>query len=203
MTQTEDIIYHVEDNIATITMNRPKKLNAIDDDMVRAIMAAMDRFDMDDEAHTAILCGNGRAFCSGADVRARQLRSQEDLRSKGGPSAKDAKSGDIFLRSVNWKPVIAAVHGYVLGLGLGMVLAMNRTNGTAEASIGFTGADITTHTIATGDLDIAATDTQAITATITLSVETVAKVRLKSLTETSGRASRRISTAPPAFPPKY
>lgn len=135
MTQSEDIIYHVEDNIATITMNRPKKLNAIDDDMVRAIMAAMDRFDMDDDAHTAILCGNGRAFCSGADVRARQLRSQEDLRSKGGPSAKDAKSGDIFLRSVNWKPVIAAVHGYVLGLGLG--LAFDAELVVAEAGTKF------------------------------------------------------------------
>lgn len=135
MSNTEDIIYHVEDNIATITMNRPKKLNAIDDDMVRAIMAAMDRFDMDDDAHTAILCGNGRAFCSGADVRARQLRSQEDLRSKGGPSAKDAKSGDIFLRSVNWKPVIAAVHGYVLGLGLG--LAFDAELVVAEAGTKF------------------------------------------------------------------
>jgi enoyl-CoA hydratase/carnithine racemase len=135
MTDSEDILYHVENNIATITMNRPKKLNAIDDTMVRAIMAAMDRFDMDDDAHTAILCGNGRAFCSGADVRARQLRSQEDLRSKGGPSAKDAKSGDIFLRSVNWKPVIASVHGYVLGLGLG--LAFDAELVVAEAGTKF------------------------------------------------------------------
>jgi enoyl-CoA hydratase len=59
------IINHVEDRIATITMNRPQKLNAIDDaiddDMVRGQMAAMDRFDREDEAHTAILCGNGRA----------------------------------------------------------------------------------------------------------------------------------------------
>ena len=122
MESNANITYHVEDRIATIAMNRPQKLNAIDDDMVRGLMAAMDRFDMDDEAHTAILCGNGRAFCSGADVRARQLRSQEDLRQKGGPSAKDAKSGDIFLRAVNWKPVIAAVHGYVLGLGIGLAL---------------------------------------------------------------------------------
>ena len=117
-----DILYEVKDRIATITLNRTAKLNAIDDDMVRGIMAAMDRFDMDDEAHTAILCGNGRAFCSGADVKARQARSQEELRQKGGPSAKDAKSGDIFLRSVNWKPVIAAVHGYALGLGVGLAL---------------------------------------------------------------------------------
>lgn len=122
MIAEHDIEYQCEDRIALITLNRPKKLNAIDDDMVRGLMARMHQFDMDDEAHTAILCGNGRAFCSGADVKARQARSQEDLRQKGGPSAQDAKSGDVFIRSVNWKPVIAAVHGYVLGLGIGFAL---------------------------------------------------------------------------------
>ena len=122
MSAEQDIEYTCEDKIATLTLNRPKKLNAIDDDMVRKLMATMHQFDMDEEAHTAILCGNGRAFCSGADVRARQARSQEDLKQSGGPSARDAKSGDIFIRSVNWKPVIAAVHGYVLGLGIGLAL---------------------------------------------------------------------------------
>ena len=120
MSTNEDILYAVEDRTALITLNRPQKLNAFDDDMVRTLMAVLHRFDMDDEAHTAIICGNGRAFCSGADVRARQARSQEELRQKGGPSAGDAKSGDVYMRSVNWKPVIAAVHGYVLGLGLGV-----------------------------------------------------------------------------------
>ncbi|HET7158434.1 MAG TPA: enoyl-CoA hydratase/isomerase family protein [Burkholderiales bacterium] len=122
MNAAPNIEYQCENKIALISMNRPQKLNAIDDDMVRSLMATMHQFDMDDEAHTAILCGNGRAFCSGADVRARQLRSAEELRQKGGPSAGDAKSGDIFMRSVNWKPVIAAVHGYVLGLGIGLAL---------------------------------------------------------------------------------
>ena len=117
-----DIEYKCEDRIALLTLNRPQKLNAIDDEMVKALMSTLHRFDMDEEAHTAILCGNGRAFCSGADVRARQLRSQEELRQKGGPSAGDAKSSDIYMRSVNWKPVIAAVHGYVLGLGIGLAL---------------------------------------------------------------------------------
>jgi enoyl-CoA hydratase/carnithine racemase len=122
MNAAPNIEYKCEDNVALISMNRPQKLNAIDDDMVRSLMATMHQFDMDDDAHTAILCGNGRAFCSGADVRARQLRSAEELKQKGGPSAGDAKSGDIFMRSVNWKPVIAAVHGYVLGLGIGLAL---------------------------------------------------------------------------------
>jgi enoyl-CoA hydratase/carnithine racemase len=122
MNANPDIEYKCEDKVALLSMNRSQKLNAFDDGMVRALMAALHQFDMDEEAHTAILCGNGRAFCSGADVRARQLRSQEDLKQKGGPSAGDAKSGDIFMRSVNWKPVIAAVHGYVLGLGIGVAL---------------------------------------------------------------------------------
>ena len=68
MSDNENVEYRCEDKIALISLNRPKKLNAIDDDMVRSIMATMQRFDMDDEAHTAIFCGNGRAFCSGADV---------------------------------------------------------------------------------------------------------------------------------------
>ncbi len=135
MDAVQYVEYRCEDHIAVITLNKPKKLNAIDDDMVRAVMAAMHQFDMDDDAHTAILCGNGRAFCSGADVQARQNRSQEDLRKKGGPSAKDAKSGDIFMRSVNWKPVIAAVHGYVLGLGIG--LALDADLAVAEAGTKF------------------------------------------------------------------
>lgn len=118
----QDIKYEREGNIAVITFNRPQKLNAFDDTMVRALMAAMHRFDMDEEAHTAILCGSGKAFCSGADVKARQMRSREDLQRTGGPAAGDAKSADIFMRSVNWKPVIAAVHGYVLGLGIGLAL---------------------------------------------------------------------------------
>jgi enoyl-CoA hydratase/carnithine racemase len=120
MSDNQDVLYTVEDRIALIALNRPQKLNAFDDEMVRSVMAAMHRFDMDDEAHTAIVYGNGRAFCSGADVRKRQSKSQEELRKGGGPSAGDAKSADIYMRSVNWKPVIAAVHGYVLGLGLGM-----------------------------------------------------------------------------------
>ena len=112
------VLYECSDRIATITLNKPEKLNAFDDDMVRELMAALHRFDMDDDAWTAIICGNGRAFTSGADVKARQASSREDLKKRGGPSAQDAKSGDILSRSINWKPVISAVHGYSLGLGI-------------------------------------------------------------------------------------
>ena len=110
------------DRIATITLNRPDKLNAVNDDMVRQIAAALSTFDIDNDAHVAILCGRGRAFSSGADVRQRQMRTREEFERHGGAQAQDASSHELLLRSVNWKPVIAAVHGYVLGLALGLVL---------------------------------------------------------------------------------
>jgi enoyl-CoA hydratase/carnithine racemase len=114
--------YERKGSIVTIAMNRPEKLNAVSDEVVRQLMTAFREFDADPEAHVAILCGRGRAFCSGADVHQRQLRSREEFERLGGPQGHGANSGDLLMQSVNWKPVIAAVHGYVLGLGLGMVL---------------------------------------------------------------------------------
>ena len=70
----------------------------------------------------AVLRGNGRAFCSGADVHQRQLRSDEDLKKHGGSQGWGAHAADLFTRAINWKPVIAAPHGFAVGLGLGMVL---------------------------------------------------------------------------------
>ncbi len=114
--------YSCTDKIATITLNRPDKLNAVSDEVVAQLAAAFRRFDLDPEAEIAVLNGNGRAFCSGADVRQRQLRSREEFEKLGGPQGWGTNSADLLTKSVNWKPVIAAVHGYVLGLGLGLTL---------------------------------------------------------------------------------
>jgi enoyl-CoA hydratase/carnithine racemase len=116
------VAYECHDRVATIALDRAEKLNAVSDEVVRQLMAAFRRFDSDTDALVAILCGRGRAFCSGADVHQRQLRSREELERLGGPQGHGANAGDLLFQSVNSKPVIAAVHGYVLGLGLGMVL---------------------------------------------------------------------------------
>jgi enoyl-CoA hydratase/carnithine racemase len=116
------VTYDCQDHVATIALNRPEKLNAVSDEVVRQLMTAFRTFDLDPEAQVAILCGRGRAFCSGADVHQRQLRAREEFERLGGPQGRGANSGDLLFQSVNWKPVIAAVHGYVLGLGLGMAL---------------------------------------------------------------------------------
>jgi enoyl-CoA hydratase/carnithine racemase len=114
--------YACENHVATITLNRPEKLNAFSDAMVMALSGALRRFDVDTDACVAIIHGAGRAFSSGADVRQRQLRRREEFEQHGGPQGWGAHAGDLLTRAVNWKPVIAAAHGYVMGLALGIVL---------------------------------------------------------------------------------
>ena len=77
--------YAVADRIATITINRPDKLNAVSDEVVAQLADALRRFDLDEDADVAILNGKGRAFSSGADVRQRQLRSRDEFEKLGGP----------------------------------------------------------------------------------------------------------------------
>ena len=116
----ETILVERDGPICYITLNRPQILNAANDRMVQELDDAFFEFDADESLHVAILRGAGRAFCSGADVRQRQLRTWEELRRLGGPAGRGAR-GDGLANTVNWKPVIAAVHGYALGLGYGLV----------------------------------------------------------------------------------
>jgi hypothetical protein len=90
--------------------------------LVVALNTMLRRFDADPEAFTAIIHGAGRAFSTGADVHQRQLRKREEFERLGGPQGHGAHATDLFVRSVNWKPVIAATHGYVMGLAFGIMI---------------------------------------------------------------------------------
>ena len=118
----ERMLYARDGGTVTITFNRPEKLNAFDDAQVIALGEALRRFDLDGEANVAILRGAGRAFSTGADVHERQLRSREEFEALGGPQGHGAHAGELLLKAVNWKPVIAAPHGYVMGLAVGIML---------------------------------------------------------------------------------
>jgi len=119
--------YAREGQIAHITLNRPEKLNAVSDEMSLALCNALYSFYDDDEAMVAILAGNGRAFCSGADVKQRQLRPREELQKLGGPSAREGNIRHPFFRPPQAKPVIAAMHGYCYGVGLRFALYCDMT----------------------------------------------------------------------------
>jgi enoyl-CoA hydratase/carnithine racemase len=112
------IEYREEEGIAYITLNRPEVLNALTDDMIKELKETFFRFDDDPNAMVAILSGNGRAFCSGADVKQRQLRPMEEMLRIGSPQGRDSHLDTVLYRFTNWKPIIAAVHGYVMGAGL-------------------------------------------------------------------------------------
>ena len=119
----ETILYERKGKTVYITLNRPQVLNAITDTMNRELLEALGEFDADEEAWVAILSGKGRCFCSGADVKQRQLRPREELVRLGGPAGVRTADGVLGLgRTVNWKPVIAAVRGYAIGAGFSMAM---------------------------------------------------------------------------------
>jgi enoyl-CoA hydratase/carnithine racemase len=119
--------YRRDGKIAYITLNRPEKLNAISDDMSLALCDALYAFYDDEDAMIAILHGNGRAFCSGADVRQRQLRPKEELKKLGGPSAREGNIRHPFFKPPHAKPIIAAMHSYCYGVGLRIALYCDLT----------------------------------------------------------------------------
>lgn len=121
----ETILYEKKDRIVHVTLNRPRILNAYNDTMGDELLAAHQDFDRDDDLHVMIISGAGRAFCSGADVKQRQLRPLDEMKRLGGPAGGVRPAGGLMGlgQAVNWKPVIAAVHGYVLGAGFGLAMA--------------------------------------------------------------------------------
>lgn len=116
--------YTVTDGIAHVVLNRPAALNAIDDRMNAALAAIWDRFAADDEAGVAILSGAGRSFCAGADLKSFIPRWRGADMMAPRRNAAMGLGGDLTRgRHRLAKPVIAALHGHVIGAGFELALA--------------------------------------------------------------------------------
>lgn len=133
----EEIRYEPADRVLTITLNRPDRLNAFTPRMGRELIEAFDRADADDDVRAVIVTGEGRGFCAGADLGGggdtfdwRDRQAADEIPRDGG--------GQVALRIFDLKkPVIAAINGPAVGVGITMTLPMDIRLATEGAKIGF------------------------------------------------------------------
>jgi enoyl-CoA hydratase/carnithine racemase len=134
-----EIRYDLDASVLTITLHRPDKLNAFTNTMMRELIDAFDRADADDGVRVIIVTGAGRAFCAGADLsggsgafdstHGHRPQSIDDYRDGG---------GRVALRIFeSKKPVIAAINGPAVGVGITMTLPMDVRLATSTARMGF------------------------------------------------------------------
>ena len=132
------ILYEVEDNILTLTLNRPKKLNAFNRDMMHEMINAFDRADEDDNVRAIIVTGAGRGFCAGADLSVGADTFNADAREDRESGLQRDGGGLLTLRIFeSKKPVIAAINGPAVGIGATMLLPMDIRICSTDAKIGF------------------------------------------------------------------
>jgi enoyl-CoA hydratase/carnithine racemase len=133
----EQIRYEVADRILTITLNRPERLNAWTPTMQGELIEAFDRADADDDVRAIVVTGAGRGYCAGADLEAgggtfdwRERDAEGDVPRDGG--------GRFTLRVFeSTKPVIAAINGPAVGVGITMTLPMDVRLAAEDAKMGF------------------------------------------------------------------
>jgi enoyl-CoA hydratase/carnithine racemase len=133
----EDIRYEVADHVLTITLDRPDRLNAFTPTMGRELIEAFDRADADDDVRAIVVTGAGRGFCAGADLGGggdtfdwRERQTDDEVPRDGG--------GQVALRIfASTKPVIAAINGPAVGVGITMTLPMDIRLAAEEAKMGF------------------------------------------------------------------
>lgn len=140
----ETILYAVNDRIARITLNRPERLNAIDEKMPGEIRAAVERANADDGIHVIVLAGAGRGFCSGYDLKAFAETAGENpgVQSMPWDPMVDYRfmkqcTDDFFSLWRSYKPVICKVHGYAVAGGSDIALCADIVIMAEDAKIGY------------------------------------------------------------------
>jgi enoyl-CoA hydratase/carnithine racemase len=129
----QQIAYEVDDHVLTITLDRPDRLNAFTGRMMTELLDAFDRADGDDDVRAVIITGRGRGFCAGADLG----RGPGTFDYPEGEEARDG-GGRVALRIYDsTKPVIAAINGPAVGVGITMTLAMDVRLASTSARMGF------------------------------------------------------------------
>ena len=132
------IIYEVEDGVLTLTLNRPEILNAFNREMLREMLDAFDRADDDPEVRVIIVTGAGRGFCAGADLSSGANTFNADSRDDRESGLHPDGGGRLTLRIYELKkPIIAAINGAAVGIGVTMTLPMDIRLAADTAKFGF------------------------------------------------------------------
>ncbi|WP_304169977.1 crotonase/enoyl-CoA hydratase family protein [Phenylobacterium aquaticum] len=139
----ETIKLEIENGVCVLTLNRPDKLNAFNTQMMKDMIAAFDHTDADDAVKVVIVTGAGRGFCAGADLSSGaqtfdyDARGGEDRAARTREGVQRDGGGLLTLRIYDsLKPVIAAVNGPAVGVGVTMQLAMDIRLASTEARFG-------------------------------------------------------------------
>lgn len=129
------ILYSVDNGVASITLNRPEKRNALNDELIAGIKQGLTRAAGDENVKVVVISGAGKDFCSGADLSALQKIAQASV----ADNAEDARSLlDLFvqIRQIH-VPVVAAVKGRALAGGCGLASACDLVLASESARFGY------------------------------------------------------------------
>jgi enoyl-CoA hydratase/carnithine racemase len=146
MTQYDTIKLEIANGVATMTLNRPDRMNAFTDQMMRDMRSGFDETDANDDVRAVIVTGEGRAFCAGADLATAgdTFNYEKRLAARGGgDGAFDEErvrdgGGRVGIRIYeSLKPVIAAINGAAVGVGATMTLPMDIRLAVPGAKMGF------------------------------------------------------------------
>jgi enoyl-CoA hydratase/carnithine racemase len=134
-----EIIYEVSDNIATVTLHRPDKMNAFTGVMMNELLQVFDEIDADDNVRAVIVTGSGRAFCAGADLsHGAETFSDGKLSGQTPTAVRRDGGGMVTLRMFRCnKPIIGAINGAAVGIGATMTLPMDIRIVADTAKMGF------------------------------------------------------------------
>lgn len=116
----ETFLYSQQNGIVTITLNRPEKLNALSDQMIRELCKVTSELKEDDSTKVVVITGSGRAFCAGGDLNAEIFTTPSSVELK---KVLNKTHQYIFNLRTMEKPVIAAVNGLAVGGGCDLTLA--------------------------------------------------------------------------------
>lgn len=133
----QHLLYDVSEGIATVTLNRPDKLNAVNGEMIDELIAVADQADADDAVRVVIVTGAGRAFCAGADLSRGKDTFDRNTKPETGPHAGRDGGGRCTLRIYDSKkPWIGAINGPAVGFGMTMQLAFDMRLASENARFG-------------------------------------------------------------------